>query len=33
MQFASLGFHFGGDAEVVEALVCKTSLSGFEFRR
>jgi hypothetical protein len=24
---------FGGDAEVVEALVCKTSLSGFESRR
>jgi hypothetical protein len=23
----------GGDAEVVEALVCKTSLSGFESRR
>jgi hypothetical protein len=24
---------FGGDAEVVEALVCKTSLSGFESHR
>jgi hypothetical protein len=23
----------GGDAEAVEALVCKTSLSGFESRR
>ena len=23
----------GGDAEVVEALVCKTGLSGFESRR
>jgi hypothetical protein len=27
------GFQFGGDAEAVEALVCKTSLSGFESRR
>ena len=26
-------FLFGGDAEVVEALVCKTGLSGFESRR
>ena len=33
MQFALLGFHFGGDAEAVEALVCKTSLSGFESHR
>ena len=24
---------FGGDAEAVEALVCKTGLSGFESRR
>jgi hypothetical protein len=24
---------FGGDAEAVEALVCKTSLSGFESHR
>ena len=24
---------FGGDAEEAEALVCKTSLSGFESRR
>jgi hypothetical protein len=33
-----IGFHqgltgFGGDAEAVEALVCKTSLSGFESHR
>jgi hypothetical protein len=26
------GIDFGGDAEVVEALVCKTNLSGFESR-
>jgi hypothetical protein len=26
-------FHFGSDAEEVEALVCKTSLNGFESRR
>jgi hypothetical protein len=31
---AALGIDFwGGDAEVVEALVCKTGLSGFESRR
>ena len=30
----SAGFTgFGGDAEAVEALVCKTGLSGFESRR
>ena len=30
----SAGFtEFGGDAEAVEALVCKTGLSGFESRR
>ena len=28
MQFAPLGFYFGGDAEADEALVCKTSLVG-----
>ena len=32
--FLRLGFcKWGGDAEEAEALVCKTSLSGFESRR
>src|SRR5712692_10171263 len=33
LSVQSCTFHFGSDAEAVEALVCKTSLNGFESRR